>query len=119
MVITATVVLCLGIPVKAWSQAVIASALKPTKASPDQAPAIRAAMAQTADVVTLDEAETVQGERVTITVDGDKMMINESQVIVPEVEGSNGVIHVVDAVLFDRIDCTLLTQAATLSKTGP
>ena len=55
-----------------------------------------------ADVVTLDEAGTVQGENVAITVDDDNVMVNESQVIIPDVEGSNGVIHVVDAVLMPQ-----------------
>jgi uncharacterized surface protein with fasciclin (FAS1) repeats len=55
-----------------------------------------------ADVITLDEADTVQGEKVAITVDGDNVMVNESQVIAPDVEGSNGVIHVIDAVLIPQ-----------------
>jgi uncharacterized surface protein with fasciclin (FAS1) repeats len=55
-----------------------------------------------ADVVTLDEAGTVQGEKVAITVDGEDVMVNESQVIIPDVEGSNGVIHVIDAVLIPQ-----------------
>jgi uncharacterized surface protein with fasciclin (FAS1) repeats len=52
-----------------------------------------------ADVITLDEADTVQGEKMAITVAGDNVMVNESQVIIPDVEGSNGVIHVIDSVL--------------------
>jgi uncharacterized surface protein with fasciclin (FAS1) repeats len=52
-----------------------------------------------ADVVTLDEAGTVQGENVAITVDGEDVMVNESQVIITDIEASNGVIHVIDAVL--------------------
>jgi uncharacterized surface protein with fasciclin (FAS1) repeats len=57
-----------------------------------------------ADVVTLDEAGTVQGEKLAITVDGDAVMVNESQVIIPDVEASNGVIHVIDAVLIPQGD---------------
>jgi uncharacterized surface protein with fasciclin (FAS1) repeats len=56
-------------------------------------------MVMAADVAALDEAGTVQGEKVAITVDGEDVMVNESQVIIPDVEGSNGVIHVIDAVL--------------------
>ena len=55
-----------------------------------------------ADVVTLDEAGTFQGETVAFTVEGGDVMVNESQVIVPDVEGSNGVIHVIDAVLIPQ-----------------
>jgi uncharacterized surface protein with fasciclin (FAS1) repeats len=55
-----------------------------------------------ADVVTLDEARTFHGENVAITVNGEDVMINESQVIIPDIEGSNGVIHVIDAVLIPQ-----------------
>jgi uncharacterized surface protein with fasciclin (FAS1) repeats len=64
-----------------------------------------------ADVVTLDEAETAQGEAVAIAVDGDKVMINESQVIIPDIEASNGVIHVVDAVLVPSADEAAMDEA--------
>jgi transforming growth factor-beta-induced protein len=36
---------------------------------------------------------------VSITVEDGKVMINESQVILTDIEASNGVIHVIDAVL--------------------
>ena len=52
-----------------------------------------------ADVVTLDAAVTVQGESVSITVDGDNVRINDSLVIIADVVASNGVIHVIDTVL--------------------
>ena len=52
-----------------------------------------------ADVVTLDAAVTVQGESVSITVEGDNVLINDSLVIIADVVASNGVIHVIDAVL--------------------
>ncbi len=54
-----------------------------------------------ADVVTLDgqEVETVNGETVTISVDGDAVMVNDANVITTDVFASNGVIHVIDAVL--------------------
>ena len=52
-----------------------------------------------ADVVTLDSAATVQGAEVSIRVDGDAVMVNGAQVIVTDVEASNGVIHVIDSVL--------------------
>jgi len=57
-----------------------------------------------ADVVTLDAAGTLQGENVAITVDGEDVMVNESQIIITNVEGSNGVIHVIDAVLIPQAE---------------
>lgn len=52
-------------------------------------------------VVTLDgqEVETVNGATVTITVDGDTVMVNDATVTAVDVEASNGVIHVIDSVL--------------------
>ena len=52
-----------------------------------------------ADVVTLDSAVTVQGEPVRISVEGDNVRINDSLVVIADIVASNGVIHVVDAVL--------------------
>ena len=51
------------------------------------------------DVVTLESAVTVLGESVTITVEGDSVRINDSLVIIADIVASNGVIHVIDAVL--------------------
>lgn len=52
-----------------------------------------------ADVVKLDMAATVQGESVSITVDGDTVRINDAQVIITDIEAANGTIHVIDTVL--------------------
>jgi len=52
-----------------------------------------------ADVVTLDAADTVLGKPVSISVEGDVVKINDAQVIITDIEASNGVIHVIDAVL--------------------
>ena len=52
-----------------------------------------------ADVVTLDSAETLQGGLLTITVEGDVVRINGAQVVIADIEASNGTIHVIDAVL--------------------
>ncbi len=51
------------------------------------------------DVVELSNAMTLQGQYVDITVDGDKVMVDGAQVIITDVEASNGVIHVIDAVI--------------------
>lgn len=53
-----------------------------------------------ADVVGLTSAPTVLGKDVTITVKDGKVFLNDTvQVIITDVEASNGVIHVIDAVL--------------------
>jgi transforming growth factor-beta-induced protein len=52
-----------------------------------------------ADVVNLSSATTASGESVTISVMGDKVMINDAQVIITDIEASNGVVHVVDTVI--------------------
>jgi uncharacterized surface protein with fasciclin (FAS1) repeats len=52
-----------------------------------------------ATVVTLDSAETLQGESVTITVDDGSVMVNQANVIQTDVDASNGIIHVIDAVI--------------------
>ncbi len=61
-----------------------------------------------ADVVGLDgqEVDTLSGDKVLITVDGENVMVNESNVIITDIEGSNGVIHVIDAVLLPPVDET-------------
>ena len=52
-----------------------------------------------ADVVGLSEAQTLLGESVKIKVDMGKVYIDDAQVIITDIEASNGVIHVIDAVL--------------------
>ncbi|MCB8924784.1 MAG: fasciclin domain-containing protein [Ardenticatenaceae bacterium] len=57
-----------------------------------------AVMAET--VVTLESATTLQGEDVAITVADGNVFLNETtQVIITDIEASNGVIHVIDTVL--------------------
>jgi transforming growth factor-beta-induced protein len=51
------------------------------------------------DVINLEMAETMFGESVSIAVDGDSVMINDAQVLITDIEASNGVIHVIDSVL--------------------
>jgi len=52
-----------------------------------------------ADVVKLTEAKTVNGKMVTVKVDGSNVMINDAKVVTPDIAASNGVIHVIDAVI--------------------
>lgn len=50
-------------------------------------------------VVTLESATTAQGSDLAIRVEGDSVFVNDAQVIVTDIQASNGVIHVIDAVL--------------------
>jgi transforming growth factor-beta-induced protein len=60
-------------------------------------------MAET--VVTLESATTVQGSDVSITVNDDGVFLNDTvQVIITDIQASNGVIHVIDAVLLPPTD---------------
>ena len=51
-------------------------------------------------VVTLDSADTLQGEPVAISVvDGEVVLNDSAKVIITDIEASNGIIHVIDAVI--------------------
>lgn len=50
-------------------------------------------------VVDLDAATTLLGSDVHISLEDDKVMVNEAQVIATDIDASNGVIHVIDSVL--------------------
>ena len=57
-----------------------------------------------ADVVSLESAETLQGQNISISVTGDVVKINDSQVIITDIQGSNGTIHVIDTVLLPEAE---------------
>jgi transforming growth factor-beta-induced protein len=57
-----------------------------------------------ADVVKLTLADTVNGAPVKIKVDGNKVFVNDAQVIITDIVTSNGVIHVIDSVLLPPMD---------------
>ena len=50
------------------------------------------------EAANLDSATTLQGQSLKITKQ-DGLRVNQAKVIAPDVEASNGVIHVIDAVL--------------------
>ncbi len=54
-----------------------------------------------ATAITLDgsEVQMANGDSVTITVNGENLLINASTVIIRDVQASNGIIHVIDVVL--------------------
>ena len=51
------------------------------------------------DVAGMSSAKTLNGKDLKFKVDGGKVMVNESAVTTADIEASNGVIHVIDAVL--------------------
>jgi uncharacterized surface protein with fasciclin (FAS1) repeats len=52
-----------------------------------------------ADLKNGQELTTVQGEKLTVSVDGDTVKVNDATVEQADVEASNGVVHVIDEVL--------------------
>ena len=57
-----------------------------------------------ADVVQVETAETLLGKNLTVTVEGETVMINGATVAKADVGCSNGVIHVIDTVLLPPAD---------------
>ena len=52
-----------------------------------------------AQVVKLDSAATVNGQKVSIKVEGDKVRVDQATVVKADIACSNGIIHVIDTVL--------------------
>ena len=53
-------------------------------------------------VVKMTEAKTLEGHDLKIKVDNGKVMINNADVVKPDIQCSNGVIHVIDEVLLPQ-----------------
>jgi len=54
-------------------------------------------------VVTLDSATTLSGEDVTITITDGNVFLNDTvQVIITDIQASNGIVHVIDTVLLPQ-----------------
>lgn len=51
------------------------------------------------DVVGLDQATSVQGDTIDISINGDSVMVDAANVIATDIQASNGVIHVIDSVI--------------------
>jgi transforming growth factor-beta-induced protein len=69
--------------------------------------------AMAADVVNLTSATTVLGKDVSIKVDMGSVYLNDSvMVIITDIEASNGVIHVIDAVLLPPADVVDIVDTA-------
>lgn len=55
------------------------------------------------DVVKIKSAKTVQGTSAKVTVKGDKVMIDNANVVKTDIACSNGVIHVIDSVIMPKM----------------
>jgi uncharacterized surface protein with fasciclin (FAS1) repeats len=55
-----------------------------------------------ADVVNLKSAKTVQGAEVAIAVENGKVKVDEANVTATDIDCTNGVIHVIDAVILPK-----------------
>jgi uncharacterized surface protein with fasciclin (FAS1) repeats len=55
-----------------------------------------------ADVVGMTSAKTVNGQSLTIKVDGDTVMVDNAKVVKTDIECKNGVIHVIDTVVLPK-----------------
>lgn len=55
-----------------------------------------------ADVVTLSKATTAQGSDIKISVNKDGVKVDNANVVKTDIECSNGVIHVIDAVILPQ-----------------
>ena len=52
-----------------------------------------------ATAMTLSQAATVQGEKISISLNGKTVQINDARVVAADISASNGIIHVIDAVI--------------------
>ena len=55
-----------------------------------------------ADVVKLTSAKTVNGQSVKVAVNGGKVTVDGANVVKTDIAASNGVIHVIDAVMLPK-----------------
>ncbi len=57
---------------------------------------------QAADVVKLQSAKAVSGDTITVTVKDGKVHVDNANVTKTDIQASNGVIHVIDAVILPK-----------------
>jgi uncharacterized surface protein with fasciclin (FAS1) repeats len=53
-------------------------------------------------VYTRQVVTTLQGQELTVSIKEGKVMINNATVVAADLSGSNGVVHVIDAVLLPK-----------------
>ncbi len=65
-----------------------------------------------ADVVKLTSAKTLQGQQVAVNVSKKGVKINQANVVKTDIECSNGIIHVIDAVILPKEDAPAAPEPA-------
>jgi uncharacterized surface protein with fasciclin (FAS1) repeats len=65
-----------------------------------------------ADVVTLDSAPTVQGESVLISVSDAGVQVDGANVVQTDIIATNGVVHVIDAVILPGTNATAVDASS-------
>jgi uncharacterized surface protein with fasciclin (FAS1) repeats len=54
------------------------------------------------DVATMKMAETVNGQSITVSMEGNDVMVDNAKVVKADIECSNGIIHVIDTVILPK-----------------
>jgi transforming growth factor-beta-induced protein len=67
-----------------------------------------------ADVAAMTSATTALGEDVAIKVDMGDVYVNDAKVIVTDIQASNGIIHVLDAVIMPAMDEAITEENSTI-----
>jgi transforming growth factor-beta-induced protein len=67
------------------------------------------------DVTSLTSAATVLGKDIAIKAENGNVFVNEAQVILTDIEASNGVIHVIDTVILPPADETMSKNIAEIA----
>lgn len=71
------------------------------------------------DVIGLDAAPTMQGEEIAISVDGSTVYLNDNVAVVStDIQASNGVIHVIDAVLLPPSVAAAMAEESSMADVG-
>jgi transforming growth factor-beta-induced protein len=72
-----------------------------------------ASTAFSTDLTDGQELTTLNGQLLTVSINNNGVFINDSQVITPDVEVENGVVHIIDAVLVPVLEYPNVVEAAT------
>ena len=63
---------------------------------------VAAAKAMSSDLSDGQDVKTVNGKSVKVSIDGKTVMVGDAKVVKADIAASNGVIHVIDAVLLPK-----------------
>jgi uncharacterized surface protein with fasciclin (FAS1) repeats len=72
-----------------------------------------------ADITGMDTATALTGKTLDIVVDGDTVEVNGANVLTPDLEASNGIVHIIDTVLMPPTGEETGTQEVVTAQTSP